>query len=381
MIGNDEFNNIRQELSGHDPLIKRIKLRDIQLDDKSIENGCIHIHGHRVPVSRSFFNRLGQMVNLNVSLMNRMAKHEDKSIQIKLLEAVKAYAESRDGGKDFLLIGDQDQRVITNIVVADRYSRLTNDTLFATAETLLNEVPGLSVESIDNTGNSNMSINLVHAQDAGFERLGPDDVFRFGVSLVNSYNTSRIDDFMYRLACANGMISKTPTGSGPDLGKGGGGAAGSGPNAFRDILNQAHIWARDGFVPVSFKDKLDKAMSTQASLAEMSKIFDLVESQLTEEDPDRKIWLAKAAKAKLFPHLEETERRIIAKGFNPREFSLEQKKFIKTGHTIWDLVNDMTWLGSHKSTFPMTNPKKFKVEGGALFVKSWDLEHAALASL
>lgn len=381
MIGNDEFNNIRQELSGQDPLIKRIKLRDIQLDDKSIENGCIHIHGHRVPVSRSFFNRLGQVVNLNISLMNRMAKHEDKMIQIKLLEAVKAYAETRDGGKDFLLIGDQDQHVITNIVVADRYSRLTNDTLFATAETLLNEVPGLSVESIDNTDNGNMSINLVHAKDAGFERLGPDEVFRFGVSLVNSHNTSSIDDFMYRLACANGMISKTPTGSGPDLGKGGGGAAGSGPDAFRDILNQAHIWARDGFVPVSFKDKLDKAMSTQASLAEMSKAFDLVESQLTEEDPDRKIWLAKAAKVKLFPHLEESERRIIAKGFNPRELSPDQKKFIKTGHTIWDLVNDMTWLGSHKSTFPMTNPKKFKVEGGALFVKNWDLEHAALASI
>jgi len=122
-------------------------------------------------------------------------------------------------------------------------------------------------------------------------------------------------------------------------------------------------------------------MNTQASLAEMSKAFEMVETQLTEEDPDRKIWLAKAAKTKLFPHLEETERRIIAKGFNPKELSPEQKKFIKTGHTVWDLVNDMTWLGSHKSTFPMTNPKKFKVEGGNLFVKSWDLQHAELANL
>ena len=383
MIGNDEFNNIRQELRGHDPLIKRIKLNEIQLDDKSIENGCIHIHGHSVPVSKSFFNRLGQVVNLNSSLMNRMSKHDDKSIQIKLLEAVKAYAESRDGGKDFLLIGDQDQHVITNIVVADRYTRLTNDTLFATAETLLNEVPGLSVESIDNTGSGNMSINLVHAKDADFDRLGPDEVFRFGVSLVNNHNTSEIKDFMYRLACSNGMIARTPTGEGPDLGGGGSrsGGGSTGPNAFRDILDQAHIWARDGFIPVSFQDKLNKAMNTQASLAEMSRAFELVESQLVEEDSERKIWLAKAAKVKLFPQLEETERRIVSKGYNPRELSLDQKKFIRTGRTIWDLVNDMTWLGSHKSTFPMTNNKKFKVEGGNLFVKNWDLQHANLANL
>ena len=378
MLGNSEFNNIRQELSGRDPLIKRIKLRDIQIDDQSIANGIVRIGGHNVPVSRSFFNRLGQVVNLNISLLNRMAKNDDNSIQIKLLEAVKAYAESRDGGKDFLLIGDPAKHQITNIVVADRYTRLTNDTLFNTAETLLNEVPGLTVESVDSTDTS-VSINLVHSNDNGFDRLGPDEVFRFGISLVNSGNGSRVDDFVYRLACSNGMISRTPTGSGPDLG--GGRSGGSGPDAFRDILNQAHIWARDGFVPVSFQDKLERATSTQASLAEMSRAYDMVESQLTEEDSDRKIWLAKAAKVQLFPFLEETEKRIIAKGFNPNQLTPDQKKFIKTGRSVWDLVNDLTWLGSHKSNFDLSNPKKFKVEGGNLFVKSWDLQHANLASI
>lgn len=378
MISNDDFNNIKAELSGQDPLVKRVKLSQIVIDDHSIENSCIHVNGIRVPVLRSFFNRLGQVVNLNIGLLNRMQKNEDRLIQMKLLEAVKAYAETRDGGKDFLLIGDQDKHVITNIVVADRYARLTNGTLFETAEVLLNEVPGLSVESIDRQGTGNMSINLVHADDKGFERLGPDEIFRFGVSLVNGDNTSRVDDFMYRLACSNGMISKTPTGSGPKIG---GGGSGSGPEAFRDILNQAHIWSQNGFIPISFQDRLDRAMTTQASYAEMSRAWDLVEYQLQDEDPDRKLWLAKAAKVQLFPHLEETERRILNKGFKPQDLTNEQKKFIKTGRTVWDLVNDITWLGSHASIYPMSSPKKFKVEGGNLFVKTWDLEHASLASI
>jgi hypothetical protein len=94
------------------------------------------------------------------------------------------------------------------------------------------------------------------------------------------------------------------------------------------------------------------------------------------------LWIAKAAKAQLFPSLEEADRRILAKGFNPRELNDEQKKFIKTNRSVWDLINDMTWIGSHNTLYNLSHPKKFKVEGGSLFVKSaWDLEHAALASV
>jgi hypothetical protein len=379
-ISSEDFSNIREELSGQDPLIKRIKLSDIQLDDNSIEHGCIHIAGHRVPVSRSFFSRLGQIVSLNLGLMNRMAKHEDKTIQIKLLEAVKAYAESRDGTKEFLLIGDQEQHQITNIVNADRYNRLTNETLFDTAEMLLNEVPDLSIDTVDRIGNGNMSINLIHANEQGFSGLGPDEIFRFGVSLVNGPQGSRIDDYVLRLSCENGMLSRTPTGSGPTFGGGGGGNAG--PEQFRDIINQAHIWSTNGFIPLSFQDRLERASKTMASYGEMNRAFTMVEQQIQEEDSDRKLWIAKAAKAQLFPSLEEADRRILAKGFNPRELNDEQKKFIKTNRSVWDLINDMTWIGSHNTLYNLSHPKKFKVEGGRLFVKSaWDLEHAALASV
>lgn len=380
MIGNDEFTNIREELNGQDPLIKRIKLADIRFDEHSVERNVIIVKGHEVPVMRSFFTRLAQVVGLNVGLLNRMQKNEDKLLQQKLLEAVKAYAETRDGGKDFFLIGDPDKHRITNIVVAERYNRLTNETLFQTTEMLINEIPDLSVESVDRLGDGNVSINLVHTKDAGFERLGPDEVFRFGISLVNTPHTSEIKDFMYRLACSNGMISRTPVDDGPKFkGPGGGGLAG--PDAFRDIINQAHIWSNNGFIPTSFEDKLGRAMDTQASLAELSRVWNLVQNQIREEDPDRKLKIVQSAKLQLFPHLEETERRLIKKGFDPKALIPDEMKFIRTGHTIWDLVNDLTWLGSHNSIFDLSNPKAFKVEGGNLFTKNWDLQHTRLATV
>jgi hypothetical protein len=148
------------------------------------------------------------------------------------------------------------------------------------------------------------------------------------------------------------------------------------------VLNQAHIWSRNGFVPVSFQDRLTRAVEAKASYAEASKVWNMVEDQLKEEDPDRKIWLVKAAKVQLFPALEATERRLISKGYDPRALTPDQSKFIRTDRSVWDLINDMTWLGSHQSTFDLSNPARFKVEGGNLFMKkTWDLEHAALASV
>lgn len=385
MIGNDEFQNIRRELSGNDPLIKRVRLAQIELTDESVLHNSIIIKGHTIPVSNSFFNRLAQMVGLNVSLLNRMTKKNDKDIQIKLLEAVKAYSETREGDKEFLLIGDPAEHKIVNIVHADKYARLTNETLFDTTEVLLNEVPELSIESIDHNG-QNLSINLVHAQDQGFERLGPDEVFRFGISLVNSPSISQVKDFVYRMSCANGMISRDP-GDEPTGGGGGGGGTPIGgggligPGSFGNIINQAHIWARDGFMPVSFQDKLQRAMDTQASYAELKRAYSLVEGQIRHEDPEQRIRLIEAAKHQLFPHIAATERRVISKGYDPMKLNFDEQKFIRTGRSVWDLVNDLTWLGSHKSTFPMANPKVFKVEGGSLFVKKWDLAHATLASV
>jgi len=158
------------------------------------------------------------------------------------------------------------------------------------------------------------------------------------------------------------MISRTPVDDGQKFkGPGGGGLAG--PDAFRDIINQAHIWSNNGFIPTSFEDKLGRAMDTQASLAELSRVWNLVQSQIREEDPDRKLKIVQSAKLQLFPHLEETERRLIKKGFDPKALIPDEMKFIRTGHTIWDLVNDLTWLGSHNSIFDLSNPKSFKVDG------------------
>lgn len=372
MITQAQFTAAKSELAGQDPLTKRVRLSDIEITDQSISNGEIRVEGQAIPVTPKFFNRLGQAVNIQSGLLNRMGKNSDREVQTKLLQAVKGYSETRDGSKEFLLVGNAEQRRVGDIVKADRYNRLSNETLFNTAETILNTVPDLHIESIDRGGNGGVSINLVHGQQQGFERIGADEVFRFGVSLVNGENSSRVDDFFLRLSCANGAVSRSLN-TAFEFGKG--------QDAFRELINSMNGWAKVGFVPRTFKERLETATTTFASYAEIERAISVVTGQIKEQDPEFKVRLEQAVKGTHFHEYDQTTKRILMSGHNPVTLSDAQKKFIKTGSTVWDLVNELTWLGSHQSTFEFENNKRFKVEGGNLFAKTWDLQHAALASI
>jgi len=372
MITNAQFQKMKQDLAGKDPLVKRVTLADIELSDSSIKDGAVHIGGARIPVSNKFFNRLGQAVNLQAGLLNRMNKNDDREVQTKLLQAVKGYSETREGGKEFLLIGDAEKHEVGDIVKADKYHRLSNETLFDTAEMMLNEVADMHVESIDHSDKGGVSINLIHGSQVGFEKIGKDEVFRFGVSLVNGNTNSRVDDFFLRLSCANGAVARNLNTAFE---------FGNGSSAFRELLDSMNAWAKVGFVPRTFQERLETAMSTRASFAELERAKDTVVGQLREEDPDVRGRLIKSVEDQFFPEYMSTAGRILRKGHNPLQLSDAQKKFIKTDATIWDVVNELTWIGSHQSVFNFQDNKRFKVEGGNLFSKTWDLQHAALASI
>lgn len=372
MINQTEFSRLRQEFDGNDPLVKRVRLQDIHLDDRSIVNNHIEIEGSRVPVSTKFFNRLGQAVNLGSSLISKMSKNEDQEVSTKLLQAVKTYSETRDGGQEFLLIGDSANRQVNNIIKADKYNRLSNDTLFATAETILNEIPDMHIESIDNGGPGGLSINMIHGSQVGYERIGKDEVFRFGISLVNGQTSSRVDDFFYRLACANGAVARNLSTAFK---------FGQGQGSFRELLDLMQGWAKTGFVPKTFQERLETAMRTPASYFELESALSRVTGAIHEKDPDLKQNLIKSAEQQFFPEYDETTKRIFRSGHNPLRLSDAQKRFIKTGATVWDVVNELTWIGSHDTAFDFKNRNGFKIEGGSLFAKGWDLEHAGLAQI
>jgi hypothetical protein len=122
-------------------------------------------------------------------------------------------------------------------------------------------------------------------------------------------------------------------------------------------------------------------MVTKASYSEVERALYSVTGAIREQNPDLKSQLLRGAEQQFFPEYDAATKRIFRAGHNPLQLTDAQKKFIKTDASIWDVVNELTWIGSHQTTFDLQNHKGFKVAGGNLFAKSWDLEHAGLATI
>jgi hypothetical protein len=140
-----------------------------------------------------------------------------------------------------------------------------------------------------------------------------------------------------------------------------------------------------GFVPGAFGNTLTRAVETKASLLEVESAMRETQSRLVEIDPDLKKIYTSSIADQYFPGYSRSIQRVAQKGFDPTRLVEKQKSFIKTGMSIWDVVNSLTFLGSNNSGFELDAKADLKQQAGDLFGKGtrsgYDLEFAQYASL
>jgi hypothetical protein len=373
MLSQADFNKARAAAIESEPLTKPVKLSEIGLSEDSQKNGYVTIAGSRVPASGNFFKQLASLLNINTTLSGKFEKNGDADMGNKLISAVKNYTQTRVQDQPLMLVADRKAQQVTGVAKAEKFSRISNDTLFSTADQILNTVPNMHIESIDNGGGTSR-INLIHTDEVGFERLGKDEVFRFGISLVNTPTQTGIDDFFYRLVCANGAVAKDMTAAFQ--------LKDTTPAAISELFDKLKAYGKAGFVPKAFSEKLERATGTRASLLEMEQAVNSVVDNLVCDDYDLKKRLQQGVIDSHFPAYKTTVARVFGKGYDTNLLTNKQKAFIKTGANVWDLVNELTWLGSHNTPEEYTNRARFKAAGGQLFSKaSFDLEAAQFATI
>ena len=140
-----------------------------------------------------------------------------------------------------------------------------------------------------------------------------------------------------------------------------------------------------GFVPPAFNAVLTSAAQTPASLLEVEHAMRLSQNLVDEENPDVKKLYKDAVRSKYFDGYSEAMSRATRKGYDPSSFSDKQKAMIRSGQSVWDVVNSLTYLGSNNSGIPLQNKHDLKFEAGKLFGKGtqdgFDCQNSGLASL
>jgi hypothetical protein len=388
-VSNEQFDRMREMLAAAECATKEVPLSSIQIEDRSIQKGYIVIGGNQVPVANGFFQKMASLLKINRSLTSEMIKNEDGKIASALINGLKDYR-SANGGSDVMLIANPNTREVIDICDPKRFRRMTNDSVFDVTSRIMNENPNLSIETIDFNPNTGKAvINLLNADEVGFPGAGKDEFFKFGFSIVQGSKDTLVEMYNQRLVCTNGLRVS--------LGNGAIGGnrninfeeqfrlGGTSAEDVRIFLNRIEAMKKAGFVPAGFQGALTSAVNTKASLVEVESAMIGAQRLIREDDPDLKKTFIDAVARQYFHGHAETMARVVRKGQDPMKLNDKQKSFIKTGMSIWDVVNSLTFLGSNNTGFPLDQKHQLKESAGQLFGKGtkdgYDLQFAQYATL
>lgn len=388
-VSEAQFAEIKETIGQAEQAVKRVPIKAISVDSNSLIKQRILVNDQPVSVSDRFFFKLGSMLKINTSLTREMLKSGDHKIASLLINGLKDYAASKRT-KDVMLIANTKTREVVDICSPNRYKRVTNDTLFDVTERILNDNPKLSLETVDyNPYNGTASINLLNNDEVGFAQAGKDEFFKFGFSLIQTNKDTIVESYNQRLICSNGLRAS--------LGEGAIGnnnsisfedkfrLQGTGAEDVKIFLNKIDLMKKNGFQPTGFEAAINKATQTKASLQEIEAAFRLSTDKLNEGDASLKKQYQSSIARNYFHSYGDAMARIAKKGHDPLKMTDRQKAFVKTGMTIWDVVNSMTFLGSNNAGFPLENQHELKYRAGELFAKGtsqgYDLEFAQYANL
>jgi hypothetical protein len=388
-VTNSQFSAIRETLTANEHATKQVPISAIKLTERSFALNQIEIGGQPVKVSSGFFLRMASMLKMNASLTREFIKNDNGKVAAAMMNALNDYRRSA-GGKDILIIANPNTREVIDICDPKRYRRLTNESLFDMTEKIMNEHPSLIIETIDaSPSGGSATINFLNSEEVGFPGAGKDEFFKFGFSIIQTSKDTIVETYNTRLVCSNGM--RVSFGSGAI----GGNRdlhfeekfrlAGTEADDIRTFLNRVDAMKKAGFVPGGFNSAIQSAIGTRASLAEVEDAMMLAQRKVREDDPQFKKAFIESIERNYFGGHAETMARIAQKGMDPYKLNDKQKSFIKTGQSVWDVVNSLTYLGSNNSGIELENKYELKAEAGDLFAKGtnagFDLQFAQYAQL
>jgi hypothetical protein len=376
-------------MTANEHATKQVPISAIKLTEHSFAKSQIEIGGQPVKVSSGFFLRMASMLKMNASLTREFIKNDNSKVAAAMMNALNEYRRSQ-GGKDVLVIANPQTREVIDICDPKRYRRLTNESLFDMTQKIMNEHPSLIIETIDSSpSGGNTSINFLNSEEVGFPGAGKDEFFKFGFSITQTSKDTIVETYNTRLVCSNGMrvsLGSGAIGGNRDLNfeekfRLGGTEA----DDIRTFLNRVDAMKKAGFVPGGFQHAIQSAVGTKASLAEVENAMMLAQRKVREDDPQFKKNFIDAIERNHFGGHRDTLARIIQKGQDPYKLNDKQKSFIKTGMSVWDVINSLTYLGSNNSGIELADKYELKAQAGDLFAKGtsagFDLQFAQYAQL
>jgi hypothetical protein len=348
------FKNKALEL---EPLSKQVSLAEIEL----VDGNRISHQGVTITLSDSAMSDLAAVVGMPKRFGSELEKDFTPAGKQRFVNLIKSAKVSRGKNPTVTLVATKGTRVVSRVF--DEGSILPYEAYFDTFERLMNSHK-MDIQDFGHDSDGKVFISTVSKKDEFQIGKRREEVFHPGFTFTNDIRTgTTLESYLHRLVCTNGMI-----------GRGFGTTFEYNVNKMNEFFDSVNDLRNGGFLPPSFKDKVEAASCVRASWAEVKAATELItqNSKLLKEDVDK------------FVPYNSIRTAFLAKGVNPAEWNGQQSKNAITNVTVWDVINGVTDFASHDYGFEVNDHSRLKMQldaGSLLSKSSYDtqnLVHIAL---
>jgi hypothetical protein len=276
----------------------------------------------------------------------------------KFLNALKNAIGSNKSTQVTMLVSPD--RVITRMQKAGKIDLISAPTFFDTFERVMNS-HDLELKNMSfNKANGNIHIETVKSKDQHQVANLKDEVFTTGLSLSRTIEGIQADPYMHRLICTNGMVTRAFEESFQ--------LRSLEPKMWNDFFQHLERIEKSGFVPTKFNARVEQATKTPASLAELERGANLLLNNSNLPVGELEFF---------FKGHRNTYNRLNAAGIDETKLTTEQKRNVRTGINMWDLINGITDFASHNYGYEKKQnaDRHMQLQAGDLLSKSFDTQN------
>ena len=328
MISQQAYSAFRDSALKNQPLRKTIQMADL----KFITMDSVEYAGLKLGISRGALKNLLQVIGLSAASMTSLEKTLGEEGSQKFLNGIKNLISAAKSA-DITIVVSPD-RIITQITKGSSSSLISAETYFDTFERIAN-THKLDIKTMEfNKSNGNIYMNTIlegHQHQVGSLS---DEVFHTGLSLARTADGIQADPYMDRLVCTNGMVNRMFEESFA--------LRNMDPRSWETFYKELQRNSETGFVPKVFNARVMEAIQTPASLAELNRGAQLLLDNSKMEERDLEMF---------FSGYKNTYGRLHAAGIDTEKLSPEQRKNVRTGVSVWDVINGITDFASHNYGF------------------------------
>lgn len=296
---------------------------------------------------------LSKLLGLSTHSKANVNKSLDKNYTISLYNSlIKQHGKRWNARVQFILT----RKGVLERIVPTKSAVISNSTFLDIAERII---------STNNMDVHDMSVNkegelIIQSKghNSEFQIKGfKDEVFESGLSISNTLEGIKVDPFVFRLICTNGMVTKLFDESVS--------LSSTNKTEISRFFDQLHNLEVQDFRSKKFPKKVQEAINTKASVYELTQAMKLLAKNSYIDE----------YRTNDFIPFEETFHDYRKVGVDLNKINNAKKKNAKSSISVWDVINGITDFASHDYGYEVKDPVNLQVYAGDLLCKEYDMSN------